>query len=418
MKNIYLHIIFFLTLLFSFNSFSHGKAGSISPDENQERLITFPDIDQFKTVITDLHTHSVFSDGHVWPNIRVEEALRDGVEALAITEHLEYQPHLADIPNEDRNRAFEEAKAAALGKEIIIISGSEITRDMPPGHINAVFIKDANKLFNIDLPKNDKDKQSLSKKIREMEWGAEAAVKEHYILANMWPAEKAIEAANQQGAFLFWNHPGWYRQAPDGIARLTPMHKKMIDKGYLHGIEVVNGNGYSAEAFQIAIDNELAIIGTSDVHNLIDWDYEPHAGGHRPVTLVFARSKNANSIKQALDERKTVIWFKNRLIGLKENLIPLINSSLTTGTATYSDGTTIARFTIKNSSDATFVLNNLSEYSFTNSDNLIEIPAQGTKNLEVKTLEKVSVLNIGFEVLNALVSPNEKAIINLKIRIY
>ena len=165
MKNIYLHIIFFLTLLFSFNSFSHGKAGSISPDENQERLITFPDIDQFKTVVTDLHTHSVFSDGHVWPNIRVEEALRDGVEALAITEHLEYQPHLADIPNEDRNRAFEEAKAAALGKEIIIISGSEITRDMPPGHINAVFIKDANKLFNIDLPKNDKDKEILNEKI-------------------------------------------------------------------------------------------------------------------------------------------------------------------------------------------------------------------------------------------------------------
>ena len=402
----------------SFIAFGHGSVSSTSPDENQERAIIFPDTKQFKTVVTDLHTHSVFSDGHVWPNIRVAEALRDGIDALAITEHLEYQPHLADIPHEDRNKAFEEAKAAALGKEIIIINGSEITRDMPPGHINAVFIKDANKLFNIDLPKNDKDKQSLSKKIREMEWGAEAAVKEHYILANMWPAEKAIEAANQQGAFLFWNHPSWYRQAPDGIARLTPMHKKMIDKGYLHGIEVVNGNGYSAEAFQIAIDNELAIIGTSDVHNLIDWDYEPHAGGHRPVTLVFARSKNANSIKQALDERKTVIWFKNRLIGLKENLIPLINSSLSTGTATYSDGTTIARFTIKNSSDATFVLNNLSEYSFTNSDNLIEIPAQGTKNLEVKTLEKVSVLNIGFEVLNALVSPNEKAIINLKIRIY
>ena len=413
------HVFILFTFYFlSFNAIAHGSVGTGSTEENQERTIVFPDTKQFKTVITDLHTHSVFSDGHVWPNIRVSEALRDGVDALAITEHLEYQPHLADIPNEDRNRAFEEAKAAALGKEIIIISGSEITRDMPPGHINAVFIKDANKLFNIDLPKNDKDKQSLSKKIREMEWGAEAAVKEHYILANMWPAEKAIEAANQQGAFLFWNHPSWYRQAADGIARLTPMHKKMIDKGYLHGIEVVNGNGYSAEAFQIAIDNNLAIIGTSDVHNLIDWDYEPHAGGHRPVTLVFARSKNANSIKQALEERKTVIWFKNRLIGLKENLIPLINSSLSIGTATYSDGTTIARFTIKNSSDATFLLNNLSEYSFTNSDNLIEIPAQGTKNLEVKTLEKVSVLNIGFEVLNALVSPNEKAIINLKIRIY
>ncbi len=417
MKSLISSFISFFIYFLSFFVVAHGSVSTVSSNENQERAIIFPDTKQFKTVIADLHTHSVFSDGHVWPNIRVAEALRDGIDALAITEHLEYQPHQADIPNEDRNRAYEEAKAAALGKEIIIISGSEITRDMPPGHINAVFIKDANKLFNIDLPKNDKDKEILNEKIREMQWGGTFATKEHYILANRWPAEKAIEAANQQGAFLFWNHPDWYRQAADGIARLLPIHKTMIDKGYLHGIEVVNGNGYSAEAFQIAIDNNLAIIGTSDVHDLIDWDYEPHAGGHRPVTLVFARSKNVNSIKQALDERKTVIWFKNRLIGLKENLIPLINSSLSTGSAAYSDGTTIARFTIQNSSDATFVLRNLSDYSFTNSDNIIEVPAQGTKYVQVKTLEKVSVLNIGFEVLNALVAPNEKARINLKIRI-
>ena len=417
MKSLISSFISFFIYFLSFYVVAHGSVSTVSSNENQERAIIFPDTKQFKTVIADLHTHSVFSDGHVWPNIRVAEALRDGIDALAITEHLEYQPHQADIPNEDRNRAYEEAKAAALGKEIIIISGSEITRDMPPGHINAVFIKDANKLFNIDLPKNDKDKEILNEKIREMQWGGTFATKEHYILANMWPAEKAIEAANQQGAFLFWNHPDWYRQAADGIARLLPIHKAMIDKGYLHGIEVVNGNGYSAEAFQIAIDNNLAIIGTSDVHDLIDWDYKPHAGGHRPVTLVFVRSKNANAIQQALKERRTVVWFKNRLFGLKENLIPLINSSLSTGSATYADGTTIARFTIKNSSDVTFVLRNLSDYSFNNSDNLVEVPAQGTKYVQVKTLEKVGMLDISFEVLNALVSPNENAKINLKIRI-
>ena len=417
MKKLFTLFVFVLLSLISFSIASHGSSGSISLNEGQDRVIVFPDTKDYKTIVADLHTHSVFSDGHVWPNIRVEEALRDGLDALPITEHFEYQPHHQDIPHKDRNRSYEEAKAAASGKKIIIISGSEITRDMPPGHINAVFIKDANKLFHIDLPKNDKDKEILSKKIKEMQWGADAATKEHYILANMWPAEKAVEAANQQGAFLFWNHPDWYRQAPDGIARLQPMYKKMIDKGYLHGIEVVNGNGYSAEAFQIAIDNNLAVIGTSDVHDLIDWDYKPYAGGHRPVTLVFARSKNANSIKQALEERRTVVWFKNRLIGLKENLIPLINSSLSTGSATYSDETTIARFTIKNSSDVTFLLKNLSDYSFNNSDDLVEVPAQGTKYVQVKTLEKVGVLNIGFEVLNALVGPNENAKINLKIRI-
>jgi len=169
MKKLFTLFVFVLLSLISFSIASHGPAGSISLNEGQDRVIVFPDTKDYKTIVADLHTHSVFSDGHVWPNIRVEEALRDGLDALAITEHLEYQPHYQDIPHKDRNRSYEEAKAAASGKKIIIISGSEITRDMPPGHINAVFIKDANKLFNIDLPKNDKEKEILSEKIREKE---------------------------------------------------------------------------------------------------------------------------------------------------------------------------------------------------------------------------------------------------------
>ena len=33
---------------------------------------------------------------------------------------------------------------------IMVINGSEITRNMPPGHSNAIFIKDANKLITND----------------------------------------------------------------------------------------------------------------------------------------------------------------------------------------------------------------------------------------------------------------------------
>ena len=68
-----------LVLFFSLNTYSHGSAGSIPNDETSNRAINFPDTKQYKTLVTDLHTHSVFSDGHVWPNIRVGEALRDGV---------------------------------------------------------------------------------------------------------------------------------------------------------------------------------------------------------------------------------------------------------------------------------------------------------------------------------------------------
>ena len=77
-----------------------------------ERLIEFPDIPGYQTLKCDLHLHTVFSDGSVWPNIRVQEALRDGLDAIAITDHLEYQPHQDDIPHPDRNRSYEIAVEA------------------------------------------------------------------------------------------------------------------------------------------------------------------------------------------------------------------------------------------------------------------------------------------------------------------
>ena len=74
--------------------------------DNAARTISFPDTAEHRTVIVDLHTHSVFSDGHVWPNVRVAEAQRDGIDGLAVTEHLEWQPHRAHLPHSDRNAAF------------------------------------------------------------------------------------------------------------------------------------------------------------------------------------------------------------------------------------------------------------------------------------------------------------------------
>lgn len=98
-------------LLLAVPATAHGPARTDYPAD-PGREIVFPDTGDRLTLVVDLHTHSVFSDGHVWPKIRVEEALRDGLDALAITEHLEWQPHLEDIPHPDRNRSFEEAVAS------------------------------------------------------------------------------------------------------------------------------------------------------------------------------------------------------------------------------------------------------------------------------------------------------------------
>ena len=85
--------------------------------------------------------------------MRVWEANKDRLDAMAITEHLEYQPNRDDIPHPDRNRAFELAvKENKQGRErtdLLLIPGAEITRKYAPGHVNALFIEDTNPLLTV-----------------------------------------------------------------------------------------------------------------------------------------------------------------------------------------------------------------------------------------------------------------------------
>jgi hypothetical protein len=50
----------------------------------------------------------------------------------------------------------------------------------------------------------------------------------------------------------------------------------------------VNNTTYSDDALWIALEHDLMIMVTSDIHALVDWQYDVPRGGHRPVTLVFA----------------------------------------------------------------------------------------------------------------------------------
>ncbi|NJN50835.1 MAG: PHP domain-containing protein [Gammaproteobacteria bacterium] len=372
----------------------HGVA-DVSRATDETRRIEFPNTAQYTTVVLDPHTHSSFSDGHVWPRIRIEEALRDGLDAIAITEHLEYQPHLADVPHANRNRAFEEANAAAVGSDLLVINGAEITRDAPAGHINAIFIEDANALLR--APKDVSD------------------VRAYYQGAGEWPAQQAVEAANAQGAFVFWNHPYWGGDVPNGITVMPPFHSANAKAGLLHGIEIANGNDYSAETFQIALDHNLTLMGVSDVHDLIDWDYEPHRGGHRPVTLVFAKDKTPASIREALFDKRTVVWFKNLLIGRAEQLDALIAASLSVTHAHYPPGSDILRVAIANVSDARFQLSSKGPYTFFNDADVIEVPPHETVNIAVKTGSRMTHVELPFEVINALTAPGSKAAITLRI---
>lgn len=70
---------------------------SITGQAQVQNRTVIPDILGFKTLQCDFHIHTVFSDGLVWPTVRVDEAYREGLDAISLTEHLEYRPFGRDI---------------------------------------------------------------------------------------------------------------------------------------------------------------------------------------------------------------------------------------------------------------------------------------------------------------------------------
>ena len=341
--------------------------------------LNFPDIPGYKSLKTDLHIHTVFSDGNVWPNIRVIEALRDNLDAISLTEHLEYQPHSADIPHPDRNRSYDIALAEAKEHDLMIVHGSEITRSEPMGHNNAVFIKDANPILQ--------DK-----------------------------AADAFREAKKQGAFVFWNHPAWYNQSPSGYPILSDFQKERIKKGELHGIEVINSVDYAQESLALALENNLTIMGTSDIHGLIDWDYT-EKGNHRPITLVFAKERSIESMREALFDGRTVAVYNDLMVGKKEFLVPLLHESIVVEKATYAKNTQVLVLELRNITSSNLLFQNETDYTFYDSSPVFEIKAGEIKKLSVKTLVNKNEITLKLKALGCFTAPDQQPIISWQISV-
>lgn len=289
---------------------------SLSAQPNYRKEIKIPDIPGYKTLKCDFHSHTVFSDGTVWPTFRIEEAWRSGLDAIAITDHIEYQPHKDYVPT-NHNAAYEIGKALADQLGIILIHGSEITRNMPPGHLNAIFITDANALVKDD-----------------------------------W--KEAVKEAVNQGGLVFWNHPGWTGQQPDGVARWYDEHNYLFENKLISGIEVVNSIEYYPTVFEWCLEKKLAILGNSDIHNPIDFDY---GNTRRPVTLVFAKTASSEGIKDGIIYHRTAIFYDGKLYGEEKYLDPLFRSSVKFETTTVNTvGRSTANIKVTNNSDIDFEL--------------------------------------------------------------
>jgi len=283
----------------------------------QKKIVNLPDLPGYVTLKCDFHIHTVFSDGQVWPLNRVDEAIHDGLDAIAITDHLEYTPKKDFIPV-DHNAAWKLCEPYARENNLILVHGTEITRKMPPGHFNALFIKDANLIAKDSVWEN-------------------------------------FEEAIKQGAFLQWNHPGWKAQESDGIPKLYDMHKRLIKNGWLHGIEFFNDADYYPLVFTFCEENNLTLTGNSDIHAIISERYpQPE---HRPMTLVFAKERSHDSLKEALFAGRTMVYFGDNLAGKEEYAEPFFYQSISVSKPYHQNDKTLY-FEVTNKSDVPFFLIN------------------------------------------------------------
>ncbi|MBS3944546.1 MAG: hypothetical protein KGZ42_03540 [Melioribacter sp.] len=354
---------------------------SLNAQPNYRKEIKIPDIPGYKTLKCDFHSHTVFSDGTVWPTFRIEEAWRDGLDALAITDHIEYQPHKDYVPT-NHNAAYEIGKNTAKELGLILIHGSEITRDMPPGHLNAIFITNGN-----------------------------ALVKETW--------KETIQEAVKQGGLVFWNHPGWRGQQPDGVPRWYDEHTFLYENKLIAGIEVVNSVEYYPEVLEWCLEKDLAIIGNSDIHNPINFDY---GNNRRPITLVFANEKSEDGIKDGIINRRTAIFYDGKLFGKEIFLEPLFKSSVqfaTTNVNTVGRGT--ANIKVTNNSDVDF------ELRLVNTDDTIRFPdyikllAGTTMMFPIRARKDNTDVNKKYSVVyaveNAITGPNNKLNVTLDFNV-
>lgn len=289
------------------------------PLSAQRKIINLPDLPGFTTLKCDFHMHTVFSDGNVWPTNRVAEAYRDGLDAIAITDHIEYSPKKDFIPA-DHNAAWKITESSSIEGNIIPVHGAEITRKMPPGHLNALFITDATALV----------KDSVY---------------------------DAIEAAVKQGAFIQWNHPGWKSQEPDGIPKIYDLHRKLLKNGYINGIEFVNDRDLYPLVLDWCREYKLAVMGNSDVHGVVSETFLESENQHRPMTLVFAKERTSESLKEAMFAGRTLVWSEDMLGGKEEFARPFFYQCISVGKPYHNNAKNIY-FEIINKSDIPFYLIN------------------------------------------------------------
>jgi len=340
--------------------------------DDYRKEIVLPQVNGYNVYKADLHTHTIFSDGQVMPELRVREAWKDGLDVIAITDHIEYRRHestLVEYLNKyvgkkhkeavnhkisdgeitkdgimvDLNTSVRMAEKSAKNYGLTIIPGTEITRNVSvAGHYNALFTTDNNLIFDTD-------------------------------------AYQSIRNAKSQGALVMHNHPGWRKTSLD----YSELDQKVYGEGLIDGVEVMNGNEFYPSIIDRAIEKGIFIAANSDIHATTSEEYRA-VGYDRPMTLILAKDKSLASLREALEQNRTLAYGYGALSGAEQLLMDFF----------------LASVKVESIAPQTVLLTNLSSVSYTlrrGKGNQIILPPMASIRLSVgkdATSIKLQVLNM------------------------
>ena len=286
-------------------------------DKGVRNEIYIPKVMGYNVYKADLHTHTIYSDGDITPALRVCEAWCDGLDIIAITDHMEYRRVEREIfqymkdyidpayrgkgavntnvlnraPDSngilvDFNVASTAAEKEAKRLGIMSIKGVEITRGKL-GDYNALFTTDNNALYDPNL-------------------------------------EQTIRNARAQGAFIIHNHPQYSKNTE---STLPPHCEEFYAKGLIDGIELANGFTHYDRLFDYCFKGKYTPFATSDAHFLISARF-PNAGKeyYRNMTLILAKDRTEKAVKEALRAGRTIAYSANMLIGTEKLLLELFDA--------------------------------------------------------------------------------------------
>jgi hypothetical protein len=252
---------------------------------------------------------------------------------------------------------------------LLLPKGAEITRDTPPGHFNAIFLNDVNPLDTKELA-------------------------------------DAIKQANEQKAFVFWNHQGW--KGPEK-GQWLDIHTTLYDNKWLHGMEVCNGDTYYPDAHAWCLQRNLTMLGDSDIHEP-ERKEESAPGDHRTMTLVFAKDRTLEGVKEALTERRTAVWFQDQVIGRQELLEPLFRECVRVARPHLRSKNALW-VEIRNVSDVNIVL----QQSGSPGPSELKLPAGAVSLVKIDVDASTEPAVLSYTAANFLIAPNQGLPVTLPI---